>query len=57
MGDDAEITYERIKTALANKFTGVEFKRKLETKLRGLGFMKGADINLFSHELRTFYMH
>ena len=27
---DAEITYDQMKIALANKFTGAEYKRKLE---------------------------
>ena len=35
---DADITYEQIKTALSNKFTCAEYKRKLEIKLRGLRF-------------------
>ena len=34
-------------------FTGEDFKRKLETKLRNLKFTKGTNINLFAHTLRN----
>ena len=35
------------------RFTGEDFKRKLETKLRNLKFTKGTNINLFAHTLRN----
>ena len=47
------LAYNDLKNVLVERFTGEDYKRKLETKLRNLKFMKGTNINLFAHTLRN----
>ena len=47
------LAYNDLKNVLVERFTGEGYKRKLEIKLRNLKFMKGTNINLFSHTLRN----
>ena len=42
-----------MKAALVEAFSGEDYKRTLETKLRNLKFTKGTNINLFCNSLRT----
>ena len=42
-----------LKNVLAERFTGEDYKRELETKLQNLKFTKGTNINLFAHTLRN----
>ena len=42
-----------LQNVLVERFTGEDYKRKLETKLRNLKFAKGTNINLFAHTLRN----
>ena len=48
-----DITYNNLKAALAEAFSGEDYKRTLETMLRNLRFTKGTNINLFCNSLRT----
>ena len=47
-----DISYDN-KAALAEPFSGEDYKLTLETKLRNLKFTKGANINIFCNSLRT----
>ena len=49
----SDLAYNDLKNVLVERFTGEDYKRKLETKLRNLKFMKGANMNLFAHTLRN----
>ena len=49
----AECTYKELKEALIKKFCGADYKRSLETKLRGLKFRKGLKIATFVNDLKT----
>ena len=49
----AECTYKELKEALVKKFCGADYKRSLETKLRGLKFRKGLKIATFVNDLKT----
>ena len=51
--NEAECTYKELKEALINKFCGADYKRSLETKLRGLKFRKGLKIATFVNDLKT----
>ena len=42
-----DLAYNDLKNVLVERFTGKDYQRKLETKLRNLRFMKGTNINLF----------
>ena len=42
-----------MKATLAETYSGKDYKRTLETKLRNLKFKKGTSINLFCNSLRT----
>lgn len=42
-----------LKDAILGRFTGQDYKRKLETKLRGLKITKDTNINLFVNTLRN----
>ena len=48
-----DLAYNDLKNVLVERFTGEDYKRKLETKLRNLKFTKGTNINLFAHTLRN----
>ena len=48
-----DLPYDELKDDLIERFTGEDYKRKLETKLRNLKFTKGMNINSFSNNLRT----
>ena len=48
-----DISYDNLKAALAEPFSGEDYKLTLETKLRNLKFTKGANINIFCNSLRT----
>ena len=45
------ITCDNLKAALAEAFSGKDYKRTLEIKLRNLKFTKGTNINLFCNSL------
>ena len=47
------ITYNNLKAALAEAFSGEDYKRTLETKSRNLKFTKGTNKNLFCNSLRA----
>ena len=47
------ITYDSLKAGLAEAFSGEDYKRTLETKLRNLKFTNGMNINLFCNSLCT----
>ena len=47
------LVYDALKNVLVGRYTGEDYKRKLETKLRNIGFTKGTNINLFAHTLRN----
>ena len=48
-----DITYNNLKAALAEAFSGEDYKRTLETKSRNLKFTKGTNKNLFCNSLRA----
>ena len=48
-----DITYDNLKVAFAEAFSGEDYKRTLETKLRNLKFTKDTNKNLFCNFLRT----
>ena len=47
------ISYDNLKAALVEAFSGEDYKRTLEGKLRNLKFTKGTNKNLFCNFLRT----
>ena len=47
------ITYNNLKAALAEAFSGEDYKRTLEIKLRNLKFTKGTNRNRFCNSLRA----
>ena len=47
------ITYDNLKAGSAEAFSGEDYKRTLETKLRNLKFTNGMNINLFCNSLCT----
>ena len=51
IGRDAAITYAGLKTVLSDKFTGNDYRRTLESKLRSTRFTKGMKITSFITEL------
>ena len=53
MADDEDITYEEVRNILVTKFSGADYRRKLQVKLQSLLFTKGTNINSFVHELTT----
>ena len=50
---DNAITYADLKAKLIVRYTGENYKRYLEIKLRNLKFRQGTNINEFLHELRS----
>ena len=48
-----DIMYDNLKAALAETFSGEDYKKTLEIKLRNLKFTKGTNINLFCNSLCT----
>ena len=48
-----DITCDNLNAALAEAFSGKDYKRTLEIKLRNLKFTKGTSINLFCNSLCT----
>ena len=48
-----DLAYNDLKNIIVERFTGEDYKRKLEKKLRNLRFMKGPNINLFAHALKN----
>ena len=53
LNENNAISYEAVKTRLTEKYSGEEYKRHLENKLRNLKFRAGTKIPEFLHELRT----
>ena len=51
---DANITFDNLVNALKTTFSGEDYKRNVESKLRNLKFSKGTNINIFCNTLRTF---
>ena len=51
---DANITFDNLVNALKTTFSGEDYKRNVESKLRNLKFSKGTNINNFCNTLRTF---
>ena len=50
---NADLTYTELKNILKDKFSGSDYRRALEWKLRSLKFRKGMEIPSFIHELKT----
>ena len=48
-----DLAYNDLKNIIVERFTGEDYKRKLEKKLRNLRFMKGTNNNLFAHALKN----
>ena len=48
-----DTTYDNLKAALAEAFSGEDYKRMLKTRARNLKFAKDTNINLFCNSLRT----
>ena len=48
---DELITYEEVIVESERKFSGAEYRRKLQVKLQGLVFTKGKNINTFTKDL------
>ena len=53
IAENNEITYDQLKQALRVRYSGDEYKRALELKLRNLKFKPGTRINSFVHELKS----
>ena len=53
MADDDTITYEEVIVELERKFSGPDYRRKLQVKLQSLIFTKGMNINTFVNELTS----
>ena len=48
-----DLAYDALKNVFVERFTGEDYKRKLETNVQHLIFTKGTNINLFAHTLRN----
>ena len=53
IAEDNEIIYDQLKQALRVRYSGDEYKRALELKLRNLKFKPGTRINSFVHKLKS----
>ena len=53
IGADANVTYDNLVDVLKTAFSGEDYKRNVESKLRNLKFSKGTNINIFCNTLRT----
>ena len=51
--ENNEITYDELKDALKTRYSGDDYKRPSEQRLRNLKFKPGMKINLFVHDLKT----
>ena len=50
---DGKITYDELKKSLITTFSGPDYSRTLQAKLRGLVFTKGMKINAYATEPKT----
>ena len=50
---DSSLSYDGLKKVLKERFSGQDYQRALESKLRSLKFRKGMKIPAFVHELKT----
>ena len=51
--ENNEITYDELKDALKARYSGDDYKRSLEQRLRNLKFKPGMKNNLFVHDMKT----
>ena len=52
LANQMDIAYKDLAELINERFSGADYRTKLETKLRGMMFKEGVNINEFSNELR-----